>query len=583
VISLIVLGVLIWAYQLLSVQLRVPFGYSGDGLGVAMSVKTMMQEGWVQGSNRLGAPFGQILYDFPSGGDNGNYLVLKLLSLFTSDWVLVVNSFFLLTFFSAGWSAYLCQRWMRISRIPAIGMAVLFAFAPYHFARGIGHLFLASYFVVPILVVVAIKASRGELLNRSQSNKSRLVVLVFWAALCIACGSFGAYYTVFALLAVATSCGVSWSSKRRLAVVRDGLVFASLIGIAFVANLSGSILYRRANGVNPLVAKRIPLELDVYSLRIEQMLSPVQGHFLKPFAELSIDLSESNTSELGQFLGIVGAVSFLAVIGYLVVGRYRAKEDPSDVRGQLAALVLILTLIGVAGGLSWLLWVGGVQQIRAWNRVSIVILFCVLSWAALAIDSVLRSQRANKVPKFVLNSLLVAILCVGLVDQLSYDAIGRSRDAPVWFGSDQQFFSEVEASLEPDSMVFQLPIRRFPEEPPTFKSGDYDLLRPFLNTETLRWSYGGMKGRESEWQQQIIGLAGAEFIESIVAVGFDAVLIDTQGYPDGGAAPISEISSLTGARAVTSPDGRWVFMNISSLKNSYSEAKLAQRRDELIG
>jgi phosphoglycerol transferase len=365
--------------------------------------------------------------------------------------------------------------------------------------------------------------------------------------------------------------------------VRDGLVFASLIGIAFVANLSGSILYRRANGVNPLVAKRIPLELDVYSLRIEQMLSPVQGHFLKPFAELSIDLSESNTSELGQFLGIVGAVSFLAVIGYLVVGRYRAKEDPSDVRGQLAALVLILTLIGVAGGLSWLLWVGGVQQIRAWNRVSIVILFCVLSWAALAIDSVLRSQRANKVPKFVLNSLLVAILCVGLVDQLSYDAIGRSRDAPVWFGSDQQFFSEVEASLEPDSMVFQLPIRRFPEEPPTFKSGDYDLLRPFLNTETLRWSYGGMKGRESEWQQQIIGLAGAEFIESIVAVGFDAVLIDTQGYPDGGAAPISEISSLTGARAVTSPDGRWVFMNISSLKNSYSEAKLAQRRDELIG
>jgi hypothetical protein len=53
VISLIVLGVLIWAYQLLSVQLRVPFGYSGDGLGVAMSVKTMMSKDPIDWVHRL--------------------------------------------------------------------------------------------------------------------------------------------------------------------------------------------------------------------------------------------------------------------------------------------------------------------------------------------------------------------------------------------------------------------------------------------------------------------------------------------------------------------------------------------------
>ena len=44
--------------------------------------------------------------------------------------------------------------------------------------------------------------------------------------------------------------------------------------------------------------------------------------------------------------------------------------------------------------------------------------------------------------------------------------------------------------------VFQLPIVAFPEEPPYGSMLDYDLLRPFLQSDgSTDWSYGKVKGR----------------------------------------------------------------------------------------
>jgi hypothetical protein len=72
-------------------HLRVPFGYTGDSLFYSMNTQTIIESGWVQSTDRLGSPFGQDLRDFPVGADNGNYLIMWVLALFTDDAGLLIN------------------------------------------------------------------------------------------------------------------------------------------------------------------------------------------------------------------------------------------------------------------------------------------------------------------------------------------------------------------------------------------------------------------------------------------------------------------------------------------------------------
>ena len=585
IVTAVTVAVLVWKYSLSAVSLRVPIGYSGDGLTAGMQIKAMIEGGWVQSSDRLGAPFGQVLYDFPSGGDNGNYLILKFLSFFTHDWVLIINVFFLATFLFVGWSSYAVLRWLKVNRILAVGSSLLFVFAPYHFARGLGHLFLASYFVVPFGVAIAVKASRGELFSRGVDFRQRLLDLTPWAILCIATGSFGAYYAVFAVFAIVVLVVFGLIVRRRFAVLIDGLMMAGLVGVTFILNLSGSILYRWEHGPNPLVAQRVPIELDLYSLRISQMLSPVTGHALGPLAQLSRDLGRGFGTETGQFLGVIGSILFLALLMSVLLASFRrgSFSGADDSRPELSALVVVFTLTGVAGGLSWLLWSFGLHNIRAWNRLSIVIMFCVLAWGAVTVSIWLsRPESLGRFRKLVLFAIVLAI-AGGMLDQLSYSAIGRNSQAETAYRMDLDYFSAIERQLPEGSMVYVLPYRRFPEEPPTVNSGDYDLLRPFLASRKLRWSYGGMKGRESEWQQALVGLTADEFLESIAALGFEGLLIDTQGYVDNGQALIGELSTRLNEQPLRSSDGRWAFFDVGSIDAKFTRDSLEQRRDQLIG
>ena len=79
--------------------------------------------------------------------------------------------------------------------------------------------------------------------------------------------------------------------------------------------------------------------------------------------------------------------------------------------------------------------------------------------------------------------------------------------------SEKAFVHRVEDLLGEDAEIFQLPIVPFPENPPVYRMSDYDHLRAYLHSDTLGWSYGGVKGRASDWQQRLVGLS-AESLES---------------------------------------------------------------------
>lgn len=576
VVTLLSAAALYLSMRLWQVDLSSPLHYEGDGLYSLRDAITMKQTGWVQTSPRLGAPFGQSMYDYPMSVDNGNYVVMRFLSVFVHDPIRLINAFFLAGFFSTSWIAYLALRSIRSHRAPAIAGAVIFTFAPYHFLRGAHHLFLGvSSWVLAVAVVLAVRSAAGDTITSRRSSVARpwrrgLLVV----ALCLICGSFGAYYAVFSAITIVAAGIIGAIAFRVWRPVLAGLQHAAVIGAAVILNLAPTILYRLRNGPNPVAVSRDVAELDIYGLRVSQMLTPVRGHVFAPLDWLSGTLMRGYTSEPSQFLGIVGSIGLLGMIGsVLLAGIRRRGPSDRDPRFIFAVLTLCWILFATTGGLDWVLAIVKFQLIRSWSRTSILLLFLAIAWLALGITHWIEARPAHLEDKEgrqrwqrwpVIAAALVATIAV--VDQVPFSIVPKTTKWAASYRSDQAFFGALEADLPTGAMVYQLPYRRFPEEQPTAESYDYDLLRPFINTTTLRWSYGGMKGRAGDWQDNLVGLSPERLTEALSAAGFDGVLIDRYGYVDSGAALEGQLATLLGASPATSEDGRWSYFSMTSVR-----------------
>ncbi len=130
----------------------------------------------------------------------------------------------------------------------------------------------------------------------------------------------------------------------------------------------------------------------------------------------------------------------------------------------------------------------------------------------------------------------VALLLLGWWDQTSSSFIPEYAAMKQWYTSDADFGGGWRRYC-PGSMVWQMPFVPYPETPPVYDLQDYQLLRPYLHTKTLRWSYGAMKGREtSRWQEALSRRPLPEAVRKLAFVGFAGIYLDRAGFTDHGAA-----------------------------------------------
>ena len=54
-----------------------------------------------------------------------------------------------------------------------------------------------------------------------------------------------------------------------------------------------------------------------------------------------------------------------------------------------------------------------------------------------------------------------------------------------------------------DGSVFQLPYMPFPDGGVVHRMTDYDLVRGYLHSDGLHWSFGAMSGRPEDWQAEL--------------------------------------------------------------------------------
>lgn len=579
--------------ELWRADLRIPFTYTGDSLVYSTFVKGIVDNGWYFHNELVGAPVGLHMYDFPLP-DNFHFLLLKLLSLFTSQHGLILNLFFLLTFPLTTLASLYVFRHAGVSYLPALLGSLIYTFIPYHFFRGEGHLFYSAYYIVPLMVLVVLWVYSGKLqLFRRRDGKTafgfRNWRAVFALIVAVVIASSGAYYSFFGCYLLLVAGIMAFIQRRDVFPSITAIVLVAVISLTTLINLSPHIVYLREHG-NPQSMVRRADEAERFGLKIAQMFLPMSGHRVRALAQLKHDYSHAplTNENNNATLGFVGTVGFLLLLGVLLGWRPRAAmEDRAELLPALSKLNLAAFLLATIGGFGSLFALLISPHIRSYNRISIYVAFFCVFAVVVVLDDILRLRIRSRNGKIAFGLLLGGVLVLGILDQTSKYFIPDYRGLKAEWNDQHGFVANVEQTVPAGSMIFQLPYVPFPESPPLHGMLDYDHLKAYLQSKTLRWSYGAIRGREGdEWQKSTAALPVPAFLETLAFAGFNGVYVDRHGYEDKGAAIESELSAALGGGPVTSSSGRFAFFPMlqfnQQLRQKYTDEEWLAKQESVF-
>jgi phosphoglycerol transferase len=534
--------------------LKLPFDYYGDAVFYLMSVKTVMTTGWYLSDPTLAAPGVHFFGDFATP-EGFNYLLIKILSWFISDWALLANLFFLMGFSLIALTSLFVLRQFGLSYPFALTASLLYSFLPYHLIKSESHLFLSAYYFVPLIIWLATRIYQNRL------PRARYSILI--AVLVGSSGIYYAYFGSFFLLLAGLICA---SQTRQWAPLRSALSLIAIIIISIGVNVWPLFPYQWKHGSNLTVMERSPFESEKFGLKISQMVLPrnsdrLFSEFMENYKKHTVSGPENDTSALG----LVASLGFIYLISSLFFKRkedllYRegvvfentarsegqkcgvkpthSKPDSSVTSGIITSLAhfnLGAILLATFGGFSSLVSLFLLAGIRSYNRISIFIAFFSLSAIFLALQD--KKHRWG---------ISIALLLLGLFTQTS------SLDAPAQrypkiraeYKNDRRFFRKIEKTLGDGGMVFQLPYIHFPE-------GQKDLINSYahfkgpLHSRSLKWSFGAMRGREPDlWQRQTAQLDVSDMIHELKDKGFTGLYLDKFGYLDAADQMMRELSKV---------------------------------------
>jgi hypothetical protein len=584
-------------FKLYRADLRVPFIYYGDTMFYGMLIKGIGEHGWYLNNPNIGLPFGTELHDFPIP-DTFHFFLIKLATWFTHDHALILNLFFILTFPLATITSLYVFRQFNFSFFPALLGSMLYTFVPYHLSRSEHHLMYSAYYVVPLIILVMLWVCSLAGKNNNQGHQEisfslRNPKLIISFVICLLIASTGGvYYSFFAcylLLVIGLIQSISLKSFRYLLLpgFLTSVIFATLI-----ANLSPSIIYQFKNGKTD-TAQRVPSESELYGLKIAQLVLPLTGHRIRALREVK---DQYNTFPLvsendDSTLGLIGSIGFITLLGMLLCKglNFKSREEGStqNLLGHLSVLNIAAVLLGTIGGLSSLFNLLISPQIRAYNRISIYISFFAFFTIVLLLEGARQRFFQSPGRRVIFSIIVIVATGLGLLDQSARRFVPAYAAGKVEYQNDADFIKMVEASVPARSMIFQLPVKRFPETIAIERVYDYDLLKGYLHSKDLRWSYGAMRGRQSDiWQASVVAKPTPEMVEIITLANFEGIYIDRFGYPDNAAKLENDLTTLLGVNPIVSKNGRLSFFTLSlyeqKLRDTHSSRELGLKREKAL-
>ena len=503
----------------------------GDFYFYGLQSKTIIEQGTIFTNNpRVGAPWGLEPYDFP-GSEGTNLFITKIISWFTEDWGKILYIFYLLGFMLIPSLSYVVFRMLSVRQEWAIFAAIAFTFLPYHFFR-IGHLWLGTYFAVPITFLLCLLLPRLSVTERNLKQKLLIGLAIAGA---MALGGSGVYYAFFGFIFIFLSMLFFWLRGRNKMVIIYGTMFLLAITITVGANLYPSWKYHRDYGKNmALLDGRNFAQSEIYALKLIQMVLPSSLHRVDSFRKIqweyskkSPNVNENQTSSLG----IVGVLGLMLIGWGLIMNFSGSTNNKPYYIAWMSLLALAAIFIAMPGGLGSVFSLFFTPLIRAWNRISVFIGFLAIGIVAINASNLV-SFFEDRIPAmrvhFFNYSLCGLLLLMAVYDQTpDYSEMNKENT----YRQDKVFFASVENAFEPGSAIYQLPYHGYPEGGYAPHWPDYEHIRGYLHTNTIRWSYGAIRNRSGDlWYRLTSMMPINKLVPFLSQNGFSGMYIDKNAY-----------------------------------------------------
>lgn len=546
-------------------KITIPFFYTWDSVLTGTFVKSILDSGWFIHNFSIGTPNGFNLADFPMA-DSFNFFIIKFLSYFFHHYAIILNIFYILTFpMVAGTSLFVFKR-LGLQFSYAFVASLLFTFLPYHFFRAqLGHIFLASYCVVPIAIWISVLIGTNEIVSFSK----RYYFHFGFFLLCALIASSGIYYALFSIFFIVCAGLIGSLSKKILTPLLYTVLISGLIVSFILINLSPTLIYQHHYSENTVVSNRSPFESELYGLRITQMLFPINEDRLPIFSNLKNKYNTSapnvNDENKTATLGIVGDLGFILLLGLLLIGNNLSKELT-----LISKLNLCGILVGTIGGFGGIFAYTISSMIRCYDRISLFIAFFSL-YAFFFFFQKMAGSFLFK--NYIIRGLLLFfILSVGIMTQTNSSfAHFQSQETLTHFNNDEEFVHQIENKMRFGDAIFQLPYVPFPEFAPVVSMVDYDHFRLYLHSHHLKWSYGAIKGRPvAIWQEEVSNLPPSQMIKNLSYAGFSGIFINRNGYKDKGKILEEELSKILKNKPLLS-NNNYIFFDIRPYSNHLKE------------
>jgi hypothetical protein len=476
----------------------------------------------------LGAPYAANWDDYPMS-EKPLFclagLLAKIFGLFAG-----ANLTVMLGQMLAAVSFYAACRILNYSWVWSCAGAMVFALSRFAFAQGLYHLTILYYWHVPLCLVVCGWLLRGEEIRGGR--------FIFALAVAFVTGVQHVYYAnLFAQFVLFGGLVQGWQRGWRAAGPAAAIVGVTALG--FLMMETNTFLYQLVNGESFEAFDRSYKWLEIYGLKLVDLVIPPPDHPFPPFAAWGVAHLKEIVLSPGElppsgYIGLIG----LGALGWLVAASFRRVLNRS-LPPLETFLVLWIILYATVGGVNGVIGTLGFHLFRATTRYSIFILCIVLMYAIGRLSAL--NWKRPAVP------CVFAVLIVLAVwwDQAPPAVSAQDLDATAQaVASDRHFTQAMEAALPSHAMIFQLPLMEYPETSVP-GVGAYDHFRPYLYSHDLRMSFGSEKGRPQEsWQRQLAQMPLKGAVDMLESYGFAGIYVNREGFPDKGAGLIKALAAL---------------------------------------
>lgn len=536
------------------------FTKGGDGYQLFIYIKSLKKSGFsgIYFVDRLGAPDKCSLSIDTGVIDPLHAFNLWIFSLICPSVSYTAIIDYVFTYFTVSLSMFLLLHSINIKNHLNFVFTIVYALAPAHFIRGMGHITVSMYFTVPLGILVALYIYKYGI----ETTRFQRILLGIFSVLI---GIGYPYYAFFIFIVYVISyiifiIACLKNNQKSPKVLLSKVWVMALTGISLIATRIPSIIYAIEHGKNEISTTRLPFEGELYGLKIINLFVPsafTRFKFLAKMRDYYNDHSVYASENIMAPLGIIGCIGLILIIVWFIHSFVSRKSEFNDM-DFISISTLTMILCCTIGGFGSIFNYCISSQLRCYNRGSFVIAcFCIMAIAILL----------NNI-KFK-HEIISYVICLSILGVCYYDQVPDK----VVFGSNifeedsdyRSFFSKIDDEMPVGAMIYELPWRSYPEGGQLYGMADYSEAIGYLYTDDLRWSYGQIKGRDNKQERLNIddGMS-FHFLYEIKKAGFTGVYIDTTAFADGGDEIIEFYSSI-GLTPIVSDNGELYFYNISDI------------------